>query len=135
MSPLKRGWDQFVESLFLVGSLVAVLEVILPVIQGRGLDWQLMLFACAFGLLIVFVHTAVAYMRSPYEDHTAERVERALAAFEARLQLQQLQQQPVTLAPSHTQFKKIKSFSTSWQDISQETTEPDRLAYRPATRR
>jgi hypothetical protein len=84
MSPGRRAWDQCVETTFLVGALIAVVECALPVIEQRMIDWNQLLFACAFSILVILAHTIAAYFRPVERDETAERVEQTLAAFEER---------------------------------------------------
>lgn len=89
MSVGKRAWEQFIESAFVTGCLIAALEVALPAIERQAMDWNQLSLICAFGIFVILGHTAVAFLRRPPEhDKKTERIEQRLAALEQRWQPQ-----------------------------------------------
>lgn len=71
----------------MVASLILIFEWIAPWMSGRQMDWSQFLFACIFGLQIVILHTALAYVRPPTEAETIVMVEKAMREVEERRRL------------------------------------------------
>lgn len=82
--PSRRASRQFMESTFIIASLVLILEWVAPWMSNRAIDWSQFLFACIFGLQIVILHTALAYVRPPTEAETIVMVEKAMREVEER---------------------------------------------------
>ena len=78
MQARRRALAQFVESTFLVGSLIAIIVCVLPAFGRSLVDWHDAALLCGFGLLVIIVHTAAAYVRPGERDETAERLEQAI---------------------------------------------------------
>jgi hypothetical protein len=110
------------ESAFIVGSLIAVLECVLPAIEHKNMDWDQLVFACAFGLLIVLAHAVAAYVRPPERDGMEERIEQALYTLEERMQ----QQGP---GPPSTRFAQLRQWAQN--DPTWAPTTPDLPAVHP----
>lgn len=70
-----RAGLQLVESGFLIGSLIVVLEWALPMLQRHALDMRELSFACVFGVLIVIAQTIVAYLRPASKAELVQQIE------------------------------------------------------------
>lgn len=73
-----RAGLQLVESSFIVGSLVVVLEWVVPLLQRRPVDMQEMGVLCVFSFLAVVLHVLVAYLRPASKAELAQQIEEIL---------------------------------------------------------
>ena len=61
--PARRAAQQFIESGFMVVALILIFEWVAPWMSGKQVDWSQFFFACIFGMQIIILHTALAYVR------------------------------------------------------------------------
>jgi hypothetical protein len=81
---VRRAGQQLLESSFLVLALILILEWIVPVLGHRPLDGDQFVFACIFGVLLILLQTATAYLRPATRTETVALVEEILYEEEQR---------------------------------------------------
>ncbi len=111
----------------MVTALILLFEWIVPWMADRPMDWAQFVFACIFGLQIIILHTALAYVRPPTEAETIVMVEHAMQEAEERRRLA-----PGITIPRTPQMQMAKWAANDprWEKLT-ETTEIEVPVMRP----
>jgi hypothetical protein len=113
----------------MVVALILLFEWVVPWMSDRPMDWGQFVFACIFGMQVVILHTALAYVRPPTEAETIVMVEHAMHEAEERRRLA-----PGITLPRTPQMAAWAANDPRWEKLT-ETTEVEVPVLRPLTKR